>query len=42
MGEALEKWDMELLRSVVPEICSILERIDARLKAEHPTGTCSS
>ena len=36
MGEALEKWDMELLRSVVPEICSILERIDARLKAEHP------
>ena len=25
-----------LLRAVVPEICSILERIDARLKAEYP------
>ena len=36
MGEALEKWNMELLRSVVPEICDIIEKIDARLKAEYP------
>ncbi len=36
MQEALEKWDMELLRSVVPEICDILEKIDARLRSEHP------
>mgnify|MGYP002577003787 CR=1 FL=1 len=35
-GEALEKWDLELLRSVVPEVCEIIERIDARLKQEHP------
>ena len=33
MGEALEKWDLELLRSVVPEICDIIERIDARAQA---------
>ena len=36
MGEALEKWDMDLLRSVVPAICNILERIDEKLKQEHP------
>ncbi len=36
MGEALEKWDLELLRSVVPEICDIIEKIDTRLKKEHP------
>ena len=36
MGEALEKWDLELLRSVVPEICEIIERIDARLKHDYP------
>ena len=36
MGEALEKWDMELLRSVVPEICDIIVRIDAKLRQEHP------
>ena len=36
MGEALEKWDLELLRSVVPEVCEIIERIDAKLKQEHP------
>ncbi|MCQ2420743.1 MAG: glycogen/starch/alpha-glucan phosphorylase [Clostridia bacterium] len=36
MSEALEKWDMELLRSVVPEICDIIEKIDARLKRELP------
>ncbi len=36
MGEALEKWDLELLRSVVPEIVDIILRIDAKLKSEHP------
>ncbi|MBR0446621.1 MAG: glycogen/starch/alpha-glucan phosphorylase [Oscillospiraceae bacterium] len=36
MGEALEKWDLELLRSVVPEIVEIILRIDAKLKSEHP------
>ena len=36
MSEALEKWDMELLRSVVPEICDIIEKIDARLKRTLP------
>ena len=38
MGEALEKWNLELLRSVVPEICDIIEKIDARLKKEHPNS----
>ena len=36
MSEALEKWDMELLRSVVPEISDIIEKIDARLRREQP------
>lgn len=36
MWEALEVWDMTLLRSVVPTICDILERIDEKLKQEHP------
>ena len=36
MSEALETWDMDLLGSVVPEICEILVRIDERLKNEHP------
>ena len=36
MGEALEKWDLELLRSVVPQLVDIIWRIDERLKAEHP------
>jgi len=36
MGEALEKWNLDLLRSVVPEIVEIILRIDAKLKAEHP------
>ncbi len=36
MGEALERWDMELLRSVVPEICDILLRIEEKLRAEYP------
>ena len=36
MGEALEKWPLDLLRSVVPEIVDIICRIDAKLKGEHP------
>ena len=36
MGEALERWDMDLLRSVVPEICDILLRIEDRLQNELP------
>ena len=36
MGEALEKWNLDLLRSVVPEIVDIICRIDAKLKSEHP------
>jgi len=36
MGEALEKWPLDLLRSVVPEIVVIICRIDAKLKSEHP------
>ena len=36
MGEALEKWPLDLLGSVVPEIVEIIKRIDAKLKAEHP------
>jgi len=36
MGEALEKWPLDLLRSVVPEITDIICRIDSKLKSEHP------
>ncbi len=36
MGEALEKWNLDLLGSVVPEIVNIIWRIDAKLKQEHP------
>ena len=36
MGEALEKWPLDLMRSVVPEIVDIICRIDAKLKQEHP------
>jgi len=36
MSEALEKWNLDLLRSVVPEIVDIITRIDAKLKSEHP------
>ena len=35
MGEALEKWDLGLLESVVPEIAQIIRRIDERCRAEH-------
>ena len=36
MGEALEKWNLDLMRSVVPEIVDIILKIDDRLKREHP------
>lgn len=36
MGEALEKWNLDLLRSVVPEIVDIILKIDDKLKREHP------
>ncbi len=36
MGEALEKWNLDLMRSVVPEIVDIILRIDMKLKSEHP------
>ncbi|MBE6942495.1 MAG: glycogen/starch/alpha-glucan phosphorylase [Ruminococcaceae bacterium] len=36
MGEALEKWNLDLLRTVVPEIVDIILRIDEKLKSEHP------
>ena len=36
MSEALEKWNLDLLRSVVPEIVDIILRIDEKLKREHP------
>ena len=36
MGEALEKWPLDLLGSVVPEIVDIICRIDQKLKSEHP------
>ena len=35
MGEALEKWNLDLLRTVVPEIVDIILRIDEKLKSEH-------
>ncbi len=36
MGEALEKWNLDLMRSVVPEIVDIICRIDQKLRSEHP------
>ena len=36
MSEALEKWPLDLLSSVVPEIVDIIRRIDDKLKREHP------
>ena len=36
MAEALEKWPLDLLGSVVPEIVDIIRRIDEKLKREHP------
>ena len=37
MAEALEKWDLDLMRSVVPSIVDIILRIDERLKRENPS-----
>ena len=36
MGEALERWPIDLLRSVVPEIVDIIWRIEDRLQREYP------
>ena len=36
LGEALEKWPLDLMRSVVPEIVDIICRIDQKLKWENP------
>ena len=36
MSEALEKWPLDLLGSVVPEIVDIIRRIDEKLRREHP------
>ena len=36
MAEALETWDMALLRSVVPEVCAVIRQIDRKLRREHP------
>ncbi len=36
MGEALEKWPLDLLRSVVPAVVDIICRIDHKLRQEHP------
>ena len=35
MGEALEKWNLDLLASVVPELVEIIKMIDARCRQEH-------
>lgn len=34
MAEALEQWDQELYRSILPEIVGIIEKIDEQLKSE--------
>ncbi|MDO5399384.1 MAG: glycogen/starch/alpha-glucan phosphorylase [Eubacteriales bacterium] len=36
MTEALEKWPLDLLRSVVPAVADIICRIDHKLRQEHP------
>ena len=36
MAEALEKWDLDLLAGVVPEIVEILKKLDERCRSEHP------
>jgi len=36
MSEALEKWPLDLLSSVVPEIVDIIWKIHNRLQSEHP------
>ena len=39
MSEALEKWPLDLLGSVVPEIVDIIRRMDEKLQRENP-GLC--
>ncbi len=34
MAEALEQWDQELYRSVLPEIVTLIEKIDVQLRAD--------
>ncbi|MBQ8599513.1 MAG: glycogen/starch/alpha-glucan phosphorylase, partial [Oscillospiraceae bacterium] len=34
MAEAMERWDVELMKSVVPQIFPIIEKLDEELKAE--------
>lgn len=34
MPEALEKWDLQLIEELVPEICEILKKINSRLLTE--------
>ena len=36
LGEALEKWPLNLMRSVVPEIADIICRIDHKMRTEIP------
>ena len=36
LGEALEKWPLELLNSVVPQIAAIICRIDHKMRTEIP------
>ena len=36
LGEALEKWPLELLKSVVPQIAEIICRIDHKMRTEIP------
>ena len=36
LGEALEKWPLDLLRSVVPTVVDVICRIDHKLRQEHP------
>ena len=36
MSEALEKWPLDLMRSVVPEIVDIICKINEKLIHEHP------
>ena len=36
LGEALEKWPLELLRSVVPQIADIICRIDHKMRTDIP------
>ena len=38
LGEALEKWPLNLMRSVVPQIADIICRIDHKMRTEIPMG----